>query len=149
MNAPDLSAGPPRRWNVAVEGIIWLPRMIDKARAYAAGTLGAYLFGQSPVDDALLKRIGLSYRDVIAIAVAQPDDAAVLAAIEARVPGATARLQRWSASLARTQRAFLAAIDWDDGYTGRGPLSRLARRSLRPAVDAAMALLKTLRPVSR
>ena len=31
--APDLRRHPPRRWNVTVDGVIWLPRMIDKARS--------------------------------------------------------------------------------------------------------------------
>jgi hypothetical protein len=149
MNAPDLTARPPRRWNVAVDGVVWLPRMIDKARAYRAGTLGSYLFGQSPVDDALLARIGLTYPDFLGLVDAQADDAAILAAIESRVPGATVRLQRWSAALARRQGLFLSLIDWDDGYTGTAGAPRTIRRSLKPAVDAAMALVKRLRPVTR
>jgi hypothetical protein len=149
MNPPDLRSQPPRRWNVAVDGVIWLPRMIDKARAFAAGTLGSYLFGQSPVDDALLRQIGpVRYPEFAGLATAHADDAAVLAAIEARSPGATARLQRWSDAFARDQRAFLALIDWDDGYADAQPALRIARRGLKPAVDVAMALLKRVRPVA-
>lgn len=149
MNAPDLTGAPPRRWNVAVDGVVWLPRLIDKARAYQAGTLGAYLFGQSPVDDSLLARAGLGYPEFLAIATAHPDDAAVLDALDARAPGTRARLQRWSASLERKQRAFLALIDWDDGYTGRTPLWAGLRQALRPAGNAAMALVKRVRPLAR
>jgi hypothetical protein len=150
MNAPDLTVAPPRRWNVAVDGVVWLPRMIDKARAYEAGTLGSYLYGQSPVDDSLLARCGLTYGDFLALATAHADDAAVLAGIEARSPGARAGLRDWSDALGRKQRAFLALIDWDDGYMGSEPPAlRIARRGLKPAVDAAMTLLKRLRPVTR
>jgi len=146
MDAPDLRAAPPRRWNIAVDGIVWLPRLIDKARAYHAGTLGSYLFGQSPVDDSLLERVELAYGEFLALAVAQPSDDAVLAALEARRPGTTERLRRWSERLALKQRRFLALIDWDDGYTG-SPSVRALRPVLKPAVDAAMAVLKWYRPV--
>jgi hypothetical protein len=149
MNVPDLTVAPPRRWNVAVDGVVWLPRMIDKARAYQAGTLGSYLFGQSPVDDSLLARCGLTYRDFLVLANEAADDAGVLAAIEARSPGAQQRLRRWSDALCRKQRIFLALIDWDDGYTGTRGLAHAVRRGLKPAVDVAMALVKRVRPVAR
>jgi hypothetical protein len=145
MLAPDLRSAPPRRWNVAVNGIVWLPRFIDKARACDAGTLGAYLYGQSPVDDALLGRLALTYDEFLAIVNAAPDDDAVLAALEARQPGATERLQRWSARFAASQQTFLAFLDWDDGYRRWAPAEPL-RPILRPAVNGCMSLLKTLRP---
>ncbi|MGB8266977.1 MAG: DUF5069 domain-containing protein [Candidatus Velthaea sp.] len=145
MDAPDLRTGPPRRWNVAVDGIVWLPRLIDKARAHQAGTLGSYLYGQSPIDDGLLARVGLSYPEFLRLATAAPSDAAVLAALEARVPGATERLQRWSRHLIAKRGAVLAVLDWDDGYIG-GKTGQALRPVLKPVVDAAMGLLKGARP---
>ena len=114
---PDLRSGPPRRWNVAVGGVVWLPRFIDKARAQRAGTLGTYLFGQSPLDAQMLKTAGLSYRRFMAIVDAHgTDDAAVLGEIEAQRPGATERLREWSARMPRKSAALLAILDLDDGY---------------------------------
>lgn len=120
----DLRDRPPRRWSEELGGIRWLPRLIDKARAARAGTLGDYLFGQSPMDRDLLDRLGLRHRDFYAIVGEAGGDDAVLRAIEARDPAALERARRWSDELAATHRLFLAIIDLDDGYAG-GPLRAL------------------------
>ena len=126
MQAPDLRIGPPPRWNQAVDGVVWLPRFAAKARAHSAETLGMYLYGQSPIDDAFLKRAGLTYASFSDIVSAQPNDAAVLAEIEHRTPGATAALRRWSERLPAKAGWFLALLDLDDGY-GRRPFGRMTR----------------------
>jgi len=100
-----------------VGGVVWLPRFIDKARAQRAGTLGTYLFGQSPVDDQMLEAAGLSYRRFMAIVDAHgTDDVAVLGEIEAQRPGATERLREWSAIMPKKRAAHMAILDLDDGY---------------------------------
>ena len=58
--------------------------MADKARMRENGTLGAYLMGHSPVDRALLARLGLTTDEFVALALANPDDAALLAALRGR-----------------------------------------------------------------
>jgi len=40
----DLWIQPPRRWNETLAGYLWLPRLIDKIRAFQSGTLGAYAY---------------------------------------------------------------------------------------------------------
>ncbi len=98
-------------------GVQWLPRFIDKARALRAGTLGVYLYGQSPIDAEFLKTAGLSYRRFMSIVDAHgADDAAVLAEIEAQRPGAADRLRAWSQTIATRHRVFMAVLDLDDGY---------------------------------
>ena len=62
----------PRRWSDAADGIRWLPRMIDKARMASSGALGAYLFGHSPIDRALLTRLGVTTDEFAAIVAASP-----------------------------------------------------------------------------
>lgn len=150
MNVPDLRVQPPRRWNVAIDGVIWLPRLIDKCRAAQAGTLGTYLYGQSPVDDALLRKAGLDYaafseivRDNSAF-----DDGAVLAAIERAVPGATERLRAWGTKLAAKRAPFLAVIDLDDGIdcTGWKKAARWLGNLIFPLV---VAILRRQRPTPR
>src|SRR5579884_4274192 len=74
MQALDLRATPPRRWSDELDGIRWLPRMIDKARAAMKGTLGDYLYGQSPMDRSLLRALGLSYKDFTRIVREAGDD---------------------------------------------------------------------------
>jgi hypothetical protein len=147
MIAPDLHTSPPPRWNIAIDGVLWLPRLAAKARACDAGTLGNYLYGQSPVDDSFLKRAGLDYAGFMAIVRAQPDDAGVLAAIEAATPGATARLQRWSVALPRKQMWFLVVLDADEGHVAPSPFVTLARTIGNAVYLPVAALLRAVRPV--
>ena len=121
MEARDLRAGPPRRWSDALAGVRWLPRLVDKARAALAGTLGTYLYGQSPMDRGLLRQLGLSHTDFARIVHRAADDDAVIAAIDARDPGALARARAWSErELPHRHKLFLWLMDFDDGYLG-GP----------------------------
>jgi hypothetical protein len=146
MIAPDLRTGPPPRWNVAVDGVIWLPRLAAKARACDAGTLGRYLYGQSPVDDSFLKRAGLDYAGFLAIVRTQPDDSGVLEAIEAGALGATERLRRWSIGLARKQGWFMRVLDMDEGHVRSSPLVSALRTVGNAAFVPVLAILRTLRP---
>jgi hypothetical protein len=143
----DLRNGPPPRWNVAVEGVLWLPRFAAKARAYDAGTLGMYLYGQSPVDDAFLKRARLDYASFLDVVRSQPNDIAVLVEIERRAPGSKARLQRWSETLPLKAAWFMSMLDIDDGYA-RLPLAGIARRIANtcaiPVVLAARAFRRQI-----
>lgn len=115
---------PPRRWSDELGGIRWLPRMIDKARAALQGTLGDYLYGQSPMDRGLLRALGISYKDFTGIVrEAGDDDEQVLDLLRKRCPDGLELARRWSERLPR-HRAFLFIIDLDDGYSG-GPLQAI------------------------
>lgn len=122
--AKDLRRDAPRRWSDDVDGIHWLGRLIDKTRATLAGTLGAYLYGQSPIDRAFLRQLGVGHRAFADIVAAAPDDAAVVAAFAARDPDALVRARAWSASLPQRMKFMLFLIDLDDGYVG-GPMRAL------------------------
>jgi hypothetical protein len=124
MTAPDLRHGAPRRWDSELDGIRWLPRLIDKARAAQAGTLGTYLYGQSPLDRSLLRALGSRYRDFSEIIASTSTDSDVLAALIARNPNAVESGRAWSATLHRRQRLFLFVLDVDDGRIS-GPLRHL------------------------
>lgn len=130
MHVRDLRREPPRRWSDEVDGIAWLPRLIDKTRAALAGTLGPYLFGQSPMDRECLHVLGVGHRAFAEIVAAAADDAAVLRALDARDPQALARARAWSASLPVKHGAFLKLLDIDDGYAGAG------MRALKPLANA-------------
>jgi hypothetical protein len=133
MDAPDLRVEPPRRWTEELGGTRWLPRLIDKARAARAGTLGAYLYGQSPLDNELLHILDQSYRSFSTLVAQAPDDDAVLAELRAHDPDAIERAQRWGASL-HERRLYTFALDLDDGrFAGW--------RWLKPAVNGVSFVL--------
>jgi len=113
----------PRRWNVDIDGICWLPRMADKARMSASGKLGPYLMGHSPVDKALLIRLGMTTEEFVKIANEQPDDASLLAALRARGFDEE-NVRRWSGSFTKRYAGFIPLWDVDEGYKPATPLQR-------------------------
>lgn len=87
--AKDLSTEEPRPMDASVAGYPWLPRMIDKARAARAGTLGTYYRFPCPIDAVCLRRLGVAAEDFVDIASTCPSDQLVverLAASGARPP---------------------------------------------------------------
>ncbi len=135
----------PRRWNVEVDGICWLPRMADKARMRESGSLGAYLLGHSPVDRALLARLGCSTEEFAALACRCSGDAAVLAALRTRGFD-EARVRKWSAAFPVRYKAYIALWDLDEGYRTatafEKPLIALSRAIEGPIMGLARRLIK-------
>ena len=107
---------PPRRWSEEIGGIKWLPRLIDKTRSALAGTLGFYLYGQSPVDRSLLRALGLRYRDFTKIVSNASSDDDVFRELALKVPEGIERARQWSRTLPQRQRLFMFILDLDDGY---------------------------------
>jgi len=110
----------PRRWNETIDGIRWLPRLIDKARMAQRGELGAYLFGHSPVDSGLLRRLGLTTHQFAQIVATHPDDDAVLAALRQRGFDEE-RTMRWSNHLPARHPWIIGLIDRDEDHVAHGP----------------------------
>ena len=135
----------PRRWSDEVDGIRWLPRMIDKARMRDRGELGSYLLGHSPVDYALLKRAGVTTEEFAEIVRGAPDDQAVLAALRARGGWDEARVRRWSGRFPSTYRLYIRMWDVDEGYARPTVLGAMARTILRSVERPAMALVRRVR----
>jgi hypothetical protein len=80
----DLTKGPPRSPNARLGGMAMLPRMIDKARAALAGTIGEYVYGEkSEFDMTLLEFLGVSAPEFLEAMRKSPDDAAVLEWVQA------------------------------------------------------------------
>lgn len=129
MQVLDLRNESPRRWNEELDRVTWLPRLIDKARAALHGTLGTYLYGQSPVDRDFLHTLGLGHRDFAEIVANAPDDRAVVDALLARDFACMERARRWTETCPRTYGAFFYTLDVDDGYApGMGFLKPFANR---------------------
>ncbi len=131
----------PRRWSVEIDGIRWLPRMIDKARMRSGGNLGAYLMGHSPVDRALLTRLGITTEEFVTLANAAPDDAAVLAALRARGFD-EAGVRRWSDAFPQRYRLFIVVWDIDEGYVPPTPLARGVAALIRSVEQPLMAAFR-------
>jgi hypothetical protein len=90
--------------------------MIEKARMHLRGTLGAYLIGHSPVDKALLKRLGLGTDEFVRIVSENPDDSGVLAGLRRRGFD-EASVRRWSDSFPSRYALYIMLWDLDEGYT--------------------------------
>jgi len=133
----------PRRWNVALDGIAWLPRLIDKARMARSGHLGAYLFGHSPFDRALLERLGATTDEFAAIVAGAASDDDVLAALRARGFD-EARLRSWSARFPHSARFFTYLWDIDDGYVRPGIVGRTALSVWRGIERPVMGFLRVI-----
>ena len=146
MSARDLSKVPPRRWSEELGGIKWLPRLIDKTRATQDGTLGPYLFGQSPMDRSFLRAIGLRHRDLSRIVANSATDDDVFRAIFAQTPDGVERARIWSANLQRRHGWFLFILDLDDGYLDAWHW-RVLRVPTTAAANLLTAVVKRIWPV--
>jgi mannose-6-phosphate isomerase-like protein (cupin superfamily) len=86
--------------DATLDGYVWLPRMIDKARASRAGTLGDAVH-PCPVDRRTLKHLGVSFDDFTAIIDRTESDEEVLAQLRALgIPSA--------------REAWFDALAWED-----------------------------------
>jgi len=79
FSLPDLTRRPPRSARVRLGGFAHLPRLIDKARASLAGTLGDYVFGaESLLDSEFFRFTGVTPEAFLEQVSKAPGDLAVL-----------------------------------------------------------------------
>lgn len=138
--------GIPRRWTVEIDGIRWLPRIIDKARMRERGELGSYLLGHSPVDRGFLSRAGVTTEEFAAVVRDSADDAAVLTALRARSGWDEDRLRRWSERFPVTYRRLIPLWDLDEGYRRRNALQQLGFTIVRPIEGFLMEAFRRIKP---
>ena len=126
----------PRRGREALGEFLWLPRVIDKARAKAAGTQGEYKY-PCPMDRAMMWHWGVSPREFTSAIAEHPSDDQILTWLSARVsPDRKRTANEW---LSR-QKAALDRHDAEEGVPGAvapGP----RREILSGVVVAAIAIL--------
>jgi len=115
MTVPTAPPGSPRHWDNELGGVRWIPRLIDKSRFKLNGTLGAWLCGNSPVDQALLKRLKLTTDEFVDIVRKNPDDAGVLADLQAHAWDEDA-LKKWSDNFHQRYASLIALWEFDEGY---------------------------------
>ena len=103
MSAPvtDLTTAEPRGMDETLGGYVWLPRMIDKARAKMAGTLGTYVH-PCPVDRTLLGRMRVDYGTFKRIIMTTTTDEEVLAGLQ-EVEGLASPENAWFDPVAREE----------------------------------------------
>jgi len=118
----DLTTHPPRRWNEALEGYLWLPRLIDKVRAFQSGKLGHYAY-PSYLDRVFLRQLGLSPAFIEQTVRQYEMDEPIGRAVRAQSRHTSEEIQRCNEQFARRWRFVLNLMDRDDGYVrGRGYL---------------------------
>lgn len=116
----DLTRRPPRRWSETLAGYLWLARLVDKVRAFQAGTLGTYAY-PSMLDRTFLRAIKLSPAAIERIVRDQRDDQAIGAAVLRHTGQGPSDIAALNEALIRKYRLAFRILDQDDGYTkGRG-----------------------------
>ena len=73
----DLTQLFPRSPKIKMSGLVMVPRMIDKVRAYNAKTLGEYIF-PCPLDKIILEFLNIDHEEVIHLAQKLTDEEIVL-----------------------------------------------------------------------
>jgi Domain of unknown function (DUF5069) len=85
----------PRRGREAIDGVLWLARVSDKARAAAAGTIFDYIY-PCPMDKGVMERWGITPDEFNAAIKAHTTDAELLQWLRARTTDAkVASANRW------------------------------------------------------
>jgi hypothetical protein len=104
--APDLTAQPPRSPKERLGGYVHLGRMIDKARAKTAGTIGEYIY-PCPLDRALLDFLAVNDKEFLAVATDWTDQDVLRWIQEKTTPRSPVEIRDWN-------EAFLARAPKDE-----------------------------------
>ncbi|HET9962751.1 MAG TPA: DUF5069 domain-containing protein [Nitrospiraceae bacterium] len=127
----DLRQHSPRRWNETLGGLIWLARLLDKARAYQAGTLGTYAY-PSALDRAFMRLFSLSPAVIEELVRAERSDEAVANAILRHIDLSKEDIAARCRHFSHAHRLAFRVLDADEGYrTGIGyPIPRIIQAPL-------------------
>lgn len=74
----------PRARGLVIGNIPWLARAADKARAFAEGRIGDYIY-PCPADQAFLREMQISAEDFSALVLASADDEEVIERMKAHL----------------------------------------------------------------
>jgi hypothetical protein len=92
---PDLTQHPPRSPRVRLGGYVHLPRLLDKARAFAAGKNGTYDYN-CPLDQTFFEFTGIDHAKLLAAVKAGKTDTEMLAWVSANTRRAPFEILAWS-----------------------------------------------------
>jgi hypothetical protein len=101
----DLSQQPPRRWSDTLAGMMWLPRLIDKVRAFQADTLGTYAY-PSALDQSFMRRFQLTPAYIEPLVRDAASDEAIGTAIRARIQLSDEEVQHGAARSSGTSTGW-------------------------------------------
>lgn len=132
----DLRQRPPRSPRCRLGGFIHLPRLLDKARAHAAGTAGEYNFN-CPLDRTFFEFTGLTPDAFLAQVRTGLGDGAMLAWIEATAPLKRSgwEIQAWSTWLENRGPGGAEAHAWFSESIRRLAAARTDVRTLFDLLD--------------
>ena len=111
----DLRVHPPRRWNESLAGFIWLPRLIDKVRAFQAGTLGTYAY-PSALDRAFMRRFQLNPAFLEQAVREQATEVEIGTTVLQQVQLPAEEIHGRCMEMERTYHLVFCILDRDDGY---------------------------------
>ena len=111
----DLSHQPPRRWSDTLAGMIWLPRLIDKVRAFQADTLGTYAY-PSALDQSFMRHLRFTPAHIEPLVREMTSDEAIGAAIRQHIPLSDEEIRTRCAAFQEKYWWAFAVLDRDDGY---------------------------------
>jgi len=115
---PDLTEHPPRSPRVLLGGFAHLARLVDKARAEAAGKAGEYHYN-CPIDQHFFRFTGIKAKAFLAAAKARKSDSKVLAWVRAHTRRSPAEIASWSAWLERHAPGGPDGHEWMHASIGR------------------------------
>mgnify|MGYP001356953375 FL=1 len=95
--------------------MIWLPRLLDKARAFQAGTLGTYAY-PSALDQSFMRRLGLTPSLVERQIRTGGSDEEIASAIRKHVNLSDDELGARCEAFRQKNRLAFWVLDRDDGY---------------------------------
>lgn len=97
-SAPDLTRHPPRSPRTRLGGYVHLPRLLDKARAVAAGRAGDFHYN-CPFDQQFFGFTGLDHEVFMAELKKGRSDSQMLAYVRAHCPRKPFEIAAWSAQM--------------------------------------------------
>ena len=95
ISAPDLTQHPPRSPRVRLGGYAHLPRLLDKARAFAARKHGEYNYN-CPLDEMFFEFAGIGHKAFLAAVKTGKSDTEMLAWVDARSKRLPMEIVQWS-----------------------------------------------------
>ena len=111
LSAPDLTQHPPRSARVRLGGYCHLPRLLDKARAFAAGKNGDYDFN-CPMDRHFFGFTGIDADAFLAEVKQGRSDSEMLAWVRAHTSRTPAEIHAWTSWLDQHGPGGAAGHEW-------------------------------------
>ncbi len=116
ITAPDLTLHSPRSPRIRLGGYVHLPRLLDKARAFAVGKAGEFNYNCT-LDEQFFGFTGISPKAFLTAVKSGKSDTAMLAWVSAR-----------------TKRQPLEIVQWSTWMENRSPGSGLAHGRFQESI---------------